>query len=473
MRDLAITFGDAWPTLFLAAAFGLLLSANLGHERLEQGSFKAFYCAAAAVSTGSSPYRVEPQRTCYHVVDTLTHLPSSAVEPAPLPGYALAPFMLLIRLPIISAQLIFTWLSVAALAITALLVARVTQLQGVAVLLALLPIGYLNIAYGEIPSLVVAVITAAGYLLTRRRWVAAALLAAASMIEPHVGLAVCVALFVAFPRCRLPLLLAVIALAALSVWTLGIEQNLLYFKRVLPAQAVAELVANDQYSLSRVLSVLGAPDRWALAGGTLSYIAVLMFGCFAAIRAARALKRPELVAWLPAAAVLLGGTFVHDVQMIAALPAAFALAVRAIRLRTLACGSLAALTVVWSASGGRLMLLFSLFAILVVAAIARSDWATVRSRTVTVLVVGAGALALLAVHPQVFDHTGAAVISAAMSQPDTLAALNWGAYLRSVPQLSIPRPDVVLLKMPTWAALISLLAVAVANGRPVGAHRTR
>src|ERR1700688_3993719 len=63
--------------------------------------YRAFACAGAIVGTGGDPYRAEPVRTCEHRRGLLagrSDLTLLAV-PAPLPGYALAPFALLGRLP--------------------------------------------------------------------------------------------------------------------------------------------------------------------------------------------------------------------------------------------------------------------------------------------------------------------------------------------------------------------------------------
>ncbi|TAM86018.1 hypothetical protein EPN42_14010 [bacterium] len=450
---------------FAVVALGFtLLVAIEGHRGgLEQGSFKAFYCAGSAIASGANPYLVEPSRSCYHRVDTTTHIAPGGVEPAPLPGYALAPFVLLSSLPVRTAQALFTVLLIAALITSAWLIGSLTRVPYAVVLLGLLPLGYLNIAYGEIPPLLLAALTGAGYLLARRRWAWASVVAAGSMIEPHVGLAACLAMFLFVPRCRLPLLLCGVALAALSVATLGIAENWAYLGAVLPSQAIAELVANDQYSLSRILSIAGVQDRTALLLGSLSYALMLALGVMLARRLARRLKAPELVIWFPAAAVLFGGTFVHDVQMIAALPAAFALAARARRLQALAYGALVALAFAWTLSAGRMEVLLSITSSVAIVALGLAGAPHWRRLTVALSagVVIAGAL-LIAQYLVGADpgHARSALLTASASMPDALASVNWGAYLRAMPTLSTPSLGIELLKLPTWAALITLVIVA-------------
>lgn len=456
----------------VALAFTLLVAFEGHRGGLEQGSFKAFYCAGSAIASGANPYLVEPSRTCYHRVDTMTHISPGGLEPAPLPGYALAPFAVLSLLPVQTAQLLFTALLIAALFISAWLIGGVTRMPYAVVLLGLLPLGYLNIAFGEVPPLLVAALAGAGYLLARGRWTWASVAAAGSMIEPHVGLAACLTMFLLVPRCRLPLLLCGVVLAALSIATLGVAENIAYLATVLPSQAAAELAANDQYSLSRVLSIAGVQDRLALLLGSLSYAAMLALGIVLARGLARWLRAPELVAWFPAAAVLLGGTFVHDVQMIAALPAAFALAARARRLQAIAYGALVALAFAWTLSAGRLTLLLSIASSVAIVAMGLAGAPHWRRLTValsaTLLIVGA----LFVMQRLVYQDAGPAA-AALSSSPNALAPVNWGAYLRATPPLSVPSLGVELLKLPTWAALIALVAIAFPNARRSGARPSR
>src|ERR1700686_2335628 len=68
-------------------------------ERAFLYDYRAF--AGAMLGTGGDPYRAEPLRTCEHrrgLLPGRADLTLLAV-PAPLPGYALAPFALLGRLP--------------------------------------------------------------------------------------------------------------------------------------------------------------------------------------------------------------------------------------------------------------------------------------------------------------------------------------------------------------------------------------
>jgi len=84
------------------------------HGSVERQSFKAFYCAGVAVKERADPYRVEPLRACERRLAP-SNLPDGYVEPAPLPGYAMAPFGALAMLsPRLAALLFATLLALAA-----------------------------------------------------------------------------------------------------------------------------------------------------------------------------------------------------------------------------------------------------------------------------------------------------------------------------------------------------------------------
>src|ERR1700686_3842349 len=93
-------------------------------ERAFLYDYRAF--AGAMLGTGGNPYRAEPLRTCEHRRGLLagrSDLTLLAV-PAPLPGYALAPFALLGRLPggLGAALWLLVSLLAGAIAVQALLV---------------------------------------------------------------------------------------------------------------------------------------------------------------------------------------------------------------------------------------------------------------------------------------------------------------------------------------------------------------
>jgi len=283
-------------------------------------AFVAFRCGGEAVLERANPYLVEPIRSC----EARAHvIPPGVVEPAPLPPVTLGFFGLFAALPYRAAALLWAVVLLASYAIAALgLVRLAPRVPPLAVWLALAPsLVFLSGYYGETPPLVAAVLVLAGLALRADRPIAAACaVTVATAFEPHVGGAAWLALGIGVPRVRLPLALGLAIAAGLSVLAVGPGTAASYLTAVLPAHAVSELPANDQYSLTSLLFAIGWPARAALTAGLASYLLMLGLGCAFAPGIARRANAPELVVFLPAAAVLLGGTFVHDLQMSLALP---------------------------------------------------------------------------------------------------------------------------------------------------------
>jgi hypothetical protein len=322
-------FRGAWLAVVLIVALPLLAHVVRHREPLPIYSgegFAAFYCGGEAVRTRRDPYRTEPLRTC----EARTHdIPAHVSEPAPLPPATLAFFALLSALSFREATLVWLALSALAVGVTGLALVRLApRVAPVAIWTALAPgLVVLNGYYGETPPVVVGALALGGFALARgaTRWaVACATIAAA--FEPHVGGAAWLSLVLFIPRARAPATLAACAFAALSIFVVGFGTTVEYLTRVLPAHAVSELPASDQYSLSSMLFALGVPARAATLAGSVSYVVALLCGLAAAPRAARTYRAPEFLAFVPAGAVLIGGAFLHDIQIPIALPLAIATA---------------------------------------------------------------------------------------------------------------------------------------------------
>jgi hypothetical protein len=149
----------------------------------------------------------------------------------------------------------------------------------------------------------------------------AALALAVAMIEPHLGLAACISLFVYRPRSRATLVALGVAAVAVSVVALSPATALEYVRETLPVHARAEVTAADQYSLTWLAHVAGADDRLAVTLGSISYAMFVTLGVvLAPIVARRSTSTAQLILF-PTAASMLFGTFIHDIQIPAALPA--------------------------------------------------------------------------------------------------------------------------------------------------------
>ena len=445
----------------VVAALSLLACVAVSHGFVERASFKAFYCAGVAVNERRDPYLVEPLRTCEKQVAQNNRI---FVESAPLPGYALGFFSLLSRFPAREAAYLLVLLLVAASALCAWCVARISGAQPVFVLLALAPLTMLNVLYGETPPLALLPICAAAYLLYRGKPVAAGVAVVFAMFQPNVGLPAVIAVFLFVPRARAAVALCAAALAAVSLGAIGVRENIEYFSAVLPVQAYSELVASDQYSASRLFYEAGVPARLSLLLADAFFIIVAASSIAIARSAYVRTRRVELLALVPSAISLIGVVYLHDLQMIFAVPAAFVVT-RISSARTfkiVAATSLAMLIAVWTEAARRALLSFDVIA---VAGGLYGALPAPKIRRITRAVAGAAAIAACVAALQYADRPRAidtTTISDAAFQPTALAATAWGAFLRGTP--SRTRVE-ILIKIPTWIALIGLALCTLELGR--------
>jgi hypothetical protein len=444
------------------------------------GDFSAFYCSGAAVDEHHNPYLVEPLRSCEQRVQASVGHVGGVVDPSPLPGYDLALFRVLAHLPYNLAKIVWYLSLLGSIGVATFCVCRLTGFPALFVALVLLPVdGILNLSFGQLPPLVVAALCLAAYLVERKRYVAAAISVAATMIEPHIGAPACLAMFIFFPACRIAFVAIAVVLTGIAFATGGIAQNLAYFTTHLPAQARGELVAADQFSLSAGLHLLRLPDGLALALGTFSYLVMAAVGIVLGRRAALRLRSEAFIVVVPAAAVLFAGTYVHDVQFAAALPAAILFCARE-KTRILPWICLGLLLMPWftyGTAGYTIGIAVRVLAALAIGwlAVLASDGRTAQTRQIA---VGAGVSAYIAllVMFTILPHgvaRNASPISAAFLASDASAQENWGAYLRATPGLNTTTMREEAEKIPFWLAIIGIL---ISAGRGLRLHsygRTR
>jgi hypothetical protein len=301
------------------------------------GDFYAFYCGAHVAATGADPYTAEPLRSCERGtgLNAFFRVHPGAAVPAPLPGYALAAFMPLAALPPAVAAALWLALSIGALALAVIALARCAGVFWTVPLSAFaLSVGAASLPLGEVVALALGALCVSAWCAKTGRWYGAAAAAAVTMVEPHIGLPACLALAIWAPKTR-PMLLGLAALAAVaSLVAIGPAGNVEYFARVLPAHALSEAARDTQFSLTAVLTSLGAAPPAAVRAGTWWYAAMLVLGIIVGARVAKRTGDAAFLVCVPPAFALLGGTFVHVTQMAAALPAAVLLLARSDR-RTL------------------------------------------------------------------------------------------------------------------------------------------
>ena len=292
----------------------------------------AFYCGGKVARAGGDPYRSEPLRTCEHEAFTqstgaFSRYPDLVV-PAPLPPYVLLALEPLGVLPFWFARALFCALVVAAsfllvIALSALAPSyRAFFILGVAASV-LLP----ALQLGQIASLALAALALSAWALRSGRIGLASCAAGFALVEPHLGLPAVLALFACIPRARRTLVVLAAAFALATLLCGGLERNLEYLTRVVPAQASAEGAEfSGQYSLSALLVQIGLPVGLALAAGSASYLLMLLLGLVTALAVYRKTGDPAFAVAVAPAFTLLGGSYVHIHDMGAALPLAALLA---------------------------------------------------------------------------------------------------------------------------------------------------
>jgi hypothetical protein len=424
------------------------------------GGFAAFYCGGAVMRQGADPYRTEPLRSCEQTLPSYHYDVAGVVEPAPFPPVVLAAFGALSLLPFAWSVGGFAALAVLATGFAVWALRRLTGFSpwfvGASLAVGAL---YQNLRFGEIPPLVLGILCGAALLLERGKPRAAALVASLSLIEPHVAGPVLLGLFLASKPARVPLVIVAAVLAVVSLTVLHPLLTAEYFAIAVPAHAASEVTANDQYSITWIAHVLGAPDRWALRAGSLSYAAVAALGVLAGKRLATRFARPALVVLVPAAFAVTGGLFIHDLQLPLALPAALLLASAATgRARTCALAAVFGLALTWFDDFSALL---ALAALAVMAWSAPLAFARVQRRTAFAAgACAAYACAILAFHALSPDiHTTLAAHADVGGAPNELASDVWGRFVRAT-AYGWASPRTLAEKLPLFAAL-ALLAFAV------------
>lgn len=416
--------------------------------------FSDFYCAGSALDVRADPYRYESLRGCEHRVNTgeAYRRDPRLVVPAPLPPYDFPPFMAAARLNFNLARALHAVAITAAVAACMFGLSLLSVPLDVAALALLLPAGFVLLSAGQVVPFALVALVYCGVALAKGRPVVAGVLGALTLIEPHLGLPVVVALLCCAPRTRPALLLAGAALAITAFTVAGASGVTEYLARVLPAQAAAETGYAYQYSLTYLLSAAGLAPNLALLAGEAWYAAMLVIGVLLGTRLARSLNAPELLVYLPAALSIFGGPYVHMVNVAFAIPAAIVLATR-LRgpARDIALIAVALLAVPWIAAWiAKKLFLASVFVVAVLLLRLRAGL------TLSIAVPCIIALTLYA-----FELAPPAPMVAVTTRafaPGELAQAAWADYVAA-----LPKPDVgwLLIKLPTWLGLTGILAAAL------------
>ena len=438
------TLSRPWFYLSMSWLVVIVATGALAPARIPHVDFDAFYCGGRAVASHQDPYRESPLNACERQVEFRGPIVSGATIPAPLPPFALALFSPLSRLPAEAAYRWFTVVSLLALCIATVLLSRLADAPIILVLAAIAPSAYDDLLKGQPVPLIFLALVAAGWWLRHERVHLAALAAASTLIEPHIGIPVCVAFFLWVPRARLALTIPAAVLAAVSFLSMPAGIVLAYATAVLPQQASSEAVWATQLSFTHLMWILGAPPGLALLLGSIQYIA-----CVAAIVAlaptiARRSGAKEMMLFAPALVAVLGGTYLHNSAMLMAVPAAVVTA-RTSR-NIVAYVALIALSQYWLLAGDPFLLLLmalSAFSIMY----AREERLGV-SVIAALLVAAIGSV--YAAHPAKFTIN----VEGITVNPRDLAEVSWGRFVRLANPAATDQWKATIMKVPTWAGLL-------------------
>lgn len=433
----------------------LVLELVLGSKiRLFFGDFRAFYCAGSAIVHSANPYAAASLYPCERAdmpFGLYRALPGIAV-PAPFPAYALLAFVPFGALPYLAACGAWLLLLIATSIASVVALAKLTGMPRSGALAALAcGFGVLVIPYGELATVAVCALLGVALSLRRQAWNAAALWGAVLAIVPHVGVPALVGVFIWQREMRARLAIVAAVLIACDIAAGGVQSALQYFTLVLPAHALSEVGSTSQYGLTWMLHALGAPDAIAIKFGEVSFACMFAAGLITAGVLVRRTHDAAYAALVPAAFVVLGGSFMHYTEIMLALPAAALLlghARGALRAVFAAALLLVALPWAWALSQPFLVAAFAAFG-----AVIASRACGLRSQTALRAALGCALIGVAIVAAG--SHFGTGLAHGVPAHVDgSLAQASWAQYVRG--QRSSAGPVWWIAKAPTWIGLALL-----------------
>lgn len=431
--------------------------------------FQDFYCAGSALDRGQSPYTYEPLHGCEHAVDRnrVFALQPALAIPAPQPPYDFPFFMALAKFDFGVARVAYAFCIVAAVLLAAFVLWRLKIPFDLALAALALSTGFHELNAGQIVPFVLLSLVVTGWMLAQRRDWLAGVFAAATAVEPHLGVSVLLAVLLFVPRARWSAIVTTMLLVVSGVALVGIARFTSYMTQVLPAQAAAEVGFPYQYSLTYLLHYAGVADASALWLGSLSFLALLVAGLWLAPRVAAQLQRREMLVFLPAATAIMAGAYVHMVELCFAIPAALVMA-RSTRgtARIVSAAALCVLAVPWILAWSiKKLFLASLFVCAALVYRLRIP----SGAGVAIVAAIAGLLYFLELHPPVLPTPALPFAFPA----GALVQVEWRVMVHG---LDTHDPFWLLVKLPAWFAMAALFLTATATARlqsPAASESTR
>jgi hypothetical protein len=452
---------EAAAPIALALAFTVLpIGAQFYGDRASGWlgvDFRAYYCAALAQRTRQNPYLTDSLHQCEaSSPPPFYRAPARVTVPAPYPPYVLATLAPLTFLPFKAAVTLWWALMTLAIGLAAYTLSRMTGV-GIAVALGALGLsaGLTSLSTGNMAPMGVAAIVVAGFCVRQTRWIWATVAIAIGMMEPQLALPAALGCFVAYAPMRGPLAVAAGAFALLSFAAGGFAQTVQYLTSVIPAHALAEVSRDNQYSLATIVAAAGVPDAAATLLGSLSYVAMTLFGIVAGLRLARRFNEPTFVVLISPAIALLGGSFVHTGEIAAAVPAALLLYTRAMTLRPLLLAAVVLLAVPWMYATSVALFLAPLFP---AAYLVYELWQRDRTLALGVAVASWAAITMLF---WLAGHVHGQPSAQAHFHPPIDPRLAEASWRQLVLGNTTNNPVMWLLRFPTWCGLL-LFAIPAA-----------
>ena len=419
------------------------------------GDFRAFYCAGAVIAQGANPYLEEPLHSCEvraRPPAQPAYLPAITV-PAPLPPAALLAFVPLSRLSFPQAATVYGLLSIAAMCAAVALYARVTAVSSILLNLAFAGIMATQTYFlGQPMPFAFLALAATAVCLRRGRWIWASACAVAASIEPHLALPVLLAMLVALPPTRVPLIAFGTLFWLAGVVAMGLPISVAYVRDVIPAHALSNAY-EWQFSLTSILTSLGVGAVPAVRWGEAMYAVMTVIGIVVAYRLWHATGERAALVLLPPAFAVFGGVHVHFQQLAVAFPALLFVYARYPQLRRLTATAVTVTMIPWNVMSASVMTGFTPF---LVGWFARTTMDARRGLVLTAIAAAIG-FSVLALSLAGFGPTDSGFVGRAYP-PGGLAEESWGDFSRAV----LSRPSVLLqwLRVPVLVGLaMGLVAI--------------
>jgi len=462
-----------WLSVLGGMTVGVVLFSVLYPIQFVGLDFQAFWCGGAVLLAHANPYLNQPLHACEaaHSPAFLSAYPNVTI-PVPLPPYAIALFAPLSLIPFSLARVLW-WIT---LAVAAFAVGR-----GIAKISGMPPVTAVAASYlavlgpaifpGALAPIPIALTVFAALALQQRRWNLAAIFLGSAMIEPHMVMPACLAVFLFMPHMRLRLVTAALVIALVTFAAVGPVAVFSYVTVILPTHALAEVNNLAQYSLTAFLYHLGVSPHLAVHIGSLQYALFAIVGMFAARNLYRASLDPAWLVLVPAGFAVVGGPFIHLDQIAMVVPMA-CLIVRS-RPSRIAVGVLIMLAIPIEVLINWLP--FTIPAAMIcgwLVAQSRPDWKRTVAASGLVVVASCGMVALLILGNHAMTATGhvlAHPIHVSDPGPNASASVSWGEFTSFATFLPwIWWPEKVLTIVPVLALVVLTLREAFGKSRSAG-----